>query len=179
LKQYDQQLDEILDSIDATYASMITSFQEAQKADAQKPDAQQPSVDDSVINNLKTAHTTFNSLKVKGKDEKEDSDKRKDALDTIYQDFLNSVVKQLKELDRILTQEKADLTSLNLLRPFTQTLVSTWKAANLPADQRVVTDDIIQNAKDALDAAAEERETLKTDEEIKVALQQLIKELMK
>ena len=168
LSEYDESIDSLVDGMDAAYESMIEQFKNAQIN----------SEDSQVVATLETSYTKFNTLKDAGKDENLASDQRKETLDDIREEFSNSVVQQMKEINQELTSALADHKSLSILEPYAQGIIDKWQAIGLPlppSEQFIQIE--AESVKNTLDIALPDRERLKTVEEILEGLNILIAEL--
>ena len=174
LEEFDATVDDVVDSMDAAYASTIEQFKNVEI----------DSEDSQIVADLENSYDRFKESKDVGKDENLAGDKRKTELDKIRDDFADSVAKQMKEINQELTVAIANHKSLSILEPFAQGIIDNWEfirsfSPGLPTSP---SDEFIQSktteVKSTLDIAFPERERFITEEEIFEGLKQLIPELV-
>jgi hypothetical protein len=168
LLEYDENIDSVVDGMDAAYESMIEQFKNAQIN----------SEDSQIVANLETSYTEFKILQEAGKDENLVSDQRKEKLDNIREGFSNSVAQQMKAINQELTLAIADHKSLSILAPYAQGIIDDANDFGLsfPLPDRFL-ERKAEETKNTLDIALPERERLKTVDEILEGLKILIAEL--
>ncbi len=175
LEGYDATIDDIVDSMDAAYESMIAQFKNVAI----------DSKDSQIVADLESSYTRFETLKDAGKDENLAGDKRKTELDKIRDDFANSVAKQMKQINQELTVAIANHKSLSILEPYAKGIIEDWEfflSFSPPGLPALPSDEFIRRktteVKNILEKAFPDRERFLTEEEIFEGLKQLILELI-
>jgi len=169
LEEFDATVDDIVDSMDNAYESMIEQFKSVEI----------DSKDSQIVADLESSYDRFKDLKDIGKDENLAGDKRKTELDKIRDDFANSVAKQMKVINQELAVAIANHKSLSILEPFAQGIIDKWLlfVPSLPPSEKFIELEAA-TVKSTLDISFPERERFKTEEEIFEGLKQLIPELV-
>ncbi|NBD17073.1 MAG: hypothetical protein GVY04_13300 [Cyanobacteria bacterium] len=169
LEEFDATVDDIVDSMDDAYESMIEQFKSVEI----------DSKDSQIVADLESSYDRFKDLKDIGKDENLAGDKRKTELDKIRDDFANSVAKQMKVINQELAVAIANHKSLSILEPFAQGIIDKWLlfVPSLPPSEKFIELEAA-TVKSTLDISFLERERFKTEEEIFEGLKQLIPELV-
>jgi hypothetical protein len=169
LAQYDESIDNLVNSIDGTYQKVIEALNEVSTAEA---------TDEQVVQNLRTAYIQFQPLQSIGKDEKKDSDQRKSVLDQIATLFSNSIAKQINEINQSLTKEIENHKAFSMLEPYAKGILKEVKRSNI-----TITDNFLREeaefVKEMLDEGMLERDRFTTVDEIFEGLKKLIAELQK
>ena len=168
LEDYDETLDNLVDSIDASYASMIEQFTNAKVY----------SEESQLVSDLETSYISFKKLKDAGQNENLASDRRKEVLDKIQDEFSNSLAKQMKEINQELTLGIANHKSLSILEPYAQSIINDANQFDMAFP---LSDTYIARkagvTKQILDISYPEREVFTTESQILEALKELITEL--
>ena len=168
LEEFDATVDDVVDSMDAAYASTIEQFKNVEI----------DSEDLQIVADLENSYDRFKESKDVGKDEDLAGDKRKAELDKIRDDFADSLAKQMKEINQELAVTIANHKSLSILEPFAQGIIDKWLLFGLPLPPSEAFIQIeAATVKSALDISFPERERFITEEEIFEGLKQLITEL--
>jgi hypothetical protein len=168
VKDYDTQVDQLLNDMDAVYTDMIQKFEDLKVALS----------DDELIERLKESQKRFRNDKPQGQNETIDSSVRKESMDKLREEFSKTIAQEMNELNASLNKAIADHTALAMLEPFAKKIIQEAEEDEVPITDKKLNRES-QTILSTLDLTQPTRTRFKTADEIFQGLKTLIAELQK